>query len=99
MIILPAKSNFALAHLVGEIEFRLGVVRIKEGEVRYSVRYDLDFARRHIMNGQEKLARLLRHHNDFCRFVDDLTHHLALRTCRFGQYRMERCDNRHLEAR
>ena len=42
--------------LSGKAEFRLGVMRFEEREVRYSVRYDLDLASLHIMNGAEEFV-------------------------------------------
>ena len=35
----------------GEVEFGLGVMWFEERKIRYSVRYDLDLASWHVMNG------------------------------------------------
>jgi hypothetical protein len=51
------------------------------------------------MNGKQEFAPLFRHHHDFGRIIDDLTHHMALGARWIGQYRVKRCDNRHFKAR
>ena len=71
----------------------------EEREIRYSVRYDLDLASRHVMNGTEEFVALFRHDDDFCRNVDDPTHHVALDGRRFGEHRVQCRDDRHFESR
>ena len=56
-------------HFSGEIEFGLGVMRFEEREIRYSVRYDLNLAGWHVMNGTEEFVAFFRHDDDFRRNV------------------------------
>src|SRR5271169_5102213 len=82
-------------HLSGEVEFGLGVMWFEEWKIRYSVRYDLDFACWHVMNGTEKFMACFRHDDDFCRNVYDPTHHVMLDGCRLGEHGVQCRDNRH----
>ena len=65
-------------HLSGEVEFGLGVMCFEEREIRYSVRYDLNLASWHVVNGTEEFVAFFRHDDDFCRNVHDPTHHVVL---------------------
>ena len=85
--------------LSGKAEFCLGVMRFDERKVGYSVRNDLDLVRRHVMNGSKKFPAFFCHDDDFCRHINDPTHHVALDGCRFGEDRVKRSDNRHFEVR
>src|ERR1700693_1079063 len=85
--------------LSAEAEFRLGVMRFEEREIRYSVRYDLNLAIWCIINETKEFAAFFRHDNDLARSIDDSTHHVALGGCRVGQYCVKCRDNRHFEPR
>ena len=74
-------------------------MRFEEREIRYSVRYDLDLASGHVMNGTEELVACFRHDDDFCRNVHDPTHHVVLDGCGLVEHGVQRRDNRHFKAR
>ena len=74
-------------------------MRFEEREIRYSVRYDFDLASWHVMGGTEEVVAFFRHDDDLRRSIDDLTHHVALNGCRFGEHRVECGHDRHFEAR
>jgi len=82
-----------------EVELRLGVMRFKEREIGNSVRYDLNLAIGHVMNGTEKFVTFFRHDYNFCRNIYDPAHHVVLDGCRFGKHRVQLVTNRHFEAR
>src|ERR1700691_5033048 len=86
-------------HLSGEVESGLGVMRFEEWEIRNSVRYDLNLAVWHIMNSTEEFVASFRHDDDSCRNVDDPTHYMVLDGRRFGEHRVQFCDNRHFKPR
>src|SRR6202043_2600780 len=84
-------------HLSAEIEFCLGVIGFEEWEIRYPVRYDLNLAGWHVVDGTEEFVALFRHDDDFCRNVQDPVHHVALDCGRLGEHRMQCGDNRHIQ--
>ena len=82
-----------------EAEFRFGVMRFEEREVGYSVRYDLDLASWHVMNGTEEFAAFFRHDDELGRSIDDPAHHVALDGRRLREHGVKRGHDRHFEAR
>ena len=88
MTVFPAK-----------FEFRLGVIRFQKREFGYPVRNDLDFAGRQVVNGTEEFVAFLGHDDGLRRNIDDPTYHVALDGRWFGEHRVKRGHNRHVEAR
>ena len=87
MIVFPPKPSF-----------RLRVMRLEKREVGYSVRYDVDLASWHVMNGTEKFASFFRHDDDLRRNIDDLSHHVVLHGRRLREHCVERGHDRHFET-
>src|ERR1700694_3354510 len=73
--------------LCAEAEFRLGVMRFEEREIRYSVRYDLNLRLWRTIDETKEFAAFFCHDNDLGRNIDDPTHHVALGGRRVGKYR------------
>src|SRR5277367_6535665 len=70
------KTEGQNGHLSGKIEFGLGVMCFKKRKMRYSVRYDLNLASRHVMNGTEEFAPFHRHDDDRSPTFSNPIHHV-----------------------
>ena len=84
--------------LVVEAEFRFGLLRFNEGQIRYSVRYHLDVARRNVMNEAQEFVTLFRHDDDLGRRIDDPAHHVTLGGIGLRKDGVKRGHDRHFEA-
>src|SRR5438477_2917328 len=85
--------------LSAEAKLCFDLLRFEKWEIGDSMRDELDLAIRHVINGTEYVATLLRHDDEFGRITIDLTHHLALKGSRICEDRMKRRNDRHFEAR
>ena len=81
-----------------EAEFRLGVTRPDERKVGYPVRYDLDPASWHVVNGAKQSLAFLRHDDYRRRSVDDPMHDVALDGRWFREHGVKCSHDRHLET-
>ena len=61
-----------------ETEFRFGLLRLEERELRNSMSDDINLCRRHAVDRAEQLPALLGHNNYFRGSVDDALHHRVL---------------------
>ena len=85
--------------LAAEAELGLRLIRLDERKVGNAVRNDFDLVGRHLIDGAQQFARLLRHHHDVRRQLGDPVDDVALRGRRIGQNGMKGRDDRHGQPR